>query len=130
MGARMRQTETVVLIDNTTFASAGRAMYHGNKETKGGEHAEDYSLRYPNAISLDRHSLAEFLRAFILFDVLVWDGSSYVQELEDMDDASGGGVWVYDWFPQFNYAHENGIIDHILRNDTKDQIRGALVGSI
>lgn len=126
MAEHMKYGQTFVMIDNTTFASAGRAMYHGDKNTYGGTHAKDYYTRYPDAISLDRQSLAEFLTALILFDVLVWDGSSHVQELKDMDDAAVERGWVYNWFPQFKYAYENGIIDHILKNDTREQIEGAL----
>jgi hypothetical protein len=109
----MTQAEkSTVIIDNTTFASAGRAIYHGDKRTDGGKHAEEYYQSYPDAVFLDKQSLAEFLTAFTLFDELLWDGSSCIQEvIEHNPDVSY--IWIYDWFPQFKYAHQEGIIKHL-----------------
>lgn len=109
----MKAGKSVVMVDNTTFASAGRSIYYGNKTTEGGRHAEEYYSRNLDALSLDRQGLAEFLTALILFDVLVWDGSSCVQELKGMGDAVLNDAWVYNWFPQFEYAHKEGIIEDI-----------------
>jgi hypothetical protein len=109
----MKDDRTAVMIDNTTYAAAGRAIYFGDKSTKGGMHAEDYYRRYPDAISLDRQSLAEFLTALVLFDTLMWDASSCVQESKEMVDVCGWNPWVYKWFPQFEIASKEGIISHV-----------------
>jgi hypothetical protein len=112
----MKEDKTVVMIDNTTYASAGRAIYSGRKDTEGGRHAEDYYRRYPDAVSLDRQSLAEFLTALVLFDTLVWDASSTIQESKDAEDSVGSWTWnpwIYQWFPQFDLARKEGIISHV-----------------
>jgi hypothetical protein len=126
----MKADSTVVMIDNTTFASAGRAIYFGSTDTEGGRHAEDYYRRYSDAISLDRQSLAEFLTALILFDNLAWDGSSCIQESTDMENQYGWNAWLYEWFPQFEMARREGIISHVNERQADSRLSRARLLSL
>jgi hypothetical protein len=67
---------TRVLLDYTSFAAAGRAIYYGDLGTEGGRHASSYYELYADARTEDQRSLAEVLTALVLFDQLVWEGSS------------------------------------------------------
>ena len=55
---------TQALIDNTTLAAAGRALYADNGFTSahGSEHATDYYRRFPDMRVEDCASFAEFLQ--------------------------------------------------------------------
>jgi hypothetical protein len=99
---------TVIQVDNTTLAGAGRAVYRGSA-TLGGQHADGYYRDRPDAIQDDVRSLAELLTAIVLFDEIRWDGSSCVQDSPEMPDALSpwSDAWVYSWFPAFN-ATEDG----------------------
>ncbi len=108
-----------VLFDNTSFAGTGRAIYAGDSFSKGGSHAADYYELYADAIAEDQRSLAELLTALVLFDELLWEGSSFLsQEIQEMNDDMPGkhddfsNAWVYSWFPVFSEAHREGVIKH------------------
>jgi hypothetical protein len=114
------ETETFALIDNTTLAAAGRAMYREVPGSEGYLHARDYYSRFPDLIEEEKKSLAELITAVVLFDHLRWDGASFVQDNEQMDVAVGGSdwinkhlnaAWVYNWFPIFETARRQGILD-------------------
>lgn len=99
--------ETEIFVDNTTFAAAGRVLYHGDMGTEGGVHAADYYGRYKDAQQLDRASFLELLTALLLFDRLIWwDGSSADVGENEMVDVEPGEPWVYAWFPLFREARE------------------------
>jgi hypothetical protein len=115
------ETETFALIDNTTLAAAGRAMYRELPGSEGNFHAQDYYSRFPDLIEEEKKSLAELITAVVLFDHLRWDGASFVQDNAQMDVAVGGtdgwinkhlnALWVYSWFPIFETARRQGILD-------------------
>jgi hypothetical protein len=110
--------KTRILLDNTTFAASGRAIYCGDLKTEGGVHAEEYYRKYSDAEVIDRRSLAELLTAIVLFDQLLWEGSSwYTQESEQTvkqhaQDPDPKTAWLYTWFPVFSQAHKESIIQH------------------
>ncbi len=61
----MSMNTTTVLIDNTTIAGAGRAIYITSRTDAGGtSHAEEYYSQYPDALAIDSISLAELLTAY------------------------------------------------------------------
>lgn len=98
---------STVLIDNTTFAAAGRSFYRYHPKAEGGHHARSYYTRYHDARALDLQSTAEFLTAMVLFDVLRWDAASASQEAPGQWKDE---FWLYSWFPIFNTASETGVI--------------------
>jgi hypothetical protein len=102
-------SQTTVLIDNTTFAAAGRTFYFPRLDTEGGRHAHEYYARYHDARALDWQSAGEFLTALILFDRLCWDSASAGGEAPTEPDEHD--PWLYAWFPLFRKANELGIIE-------------------
>ncbi len=104
-------SETNVLIDNTTFASAGRTFYFPDTASEGGRHAHAYYAANRDARALDRQSAGEFLTALILFDKLLWDSASASGETpEETDENNEHDPWLYAWFPLFRKANKLGII--------------------
>jgi hypothetical protein len=102
---------TNVVVDNTTFAAAGRVMYSGDLSVEGGQHAEDYYRKFKDQKRSDAQSFLELLTALILFDSLSWNGSSAAQDARNMNDAhwfSEEETWVYKWFPLFWMAANQG----------------------
>jgi hypothetical protein len=120
---------TRILVDNSTLAAAGRAMYLGDFSVEGGMHAEIYYRRFADAREEDVHSLAELLSIFVLFDQVLWEGSSCAQESRVMDNSNaaelGDSAWVYDWFPLYRDAHNNGAIQHYFASSAWDRLREA-----
>jgi hypothetical protein len=102
-------SETSVLIDNSTFAAAGRVFYLSDAATEGGRHAREYYAAYHDARALDWQSAGEFLTALILFDRLCWDSASASGEAPTETDYRD--PWLYAWFPLFRKAHMLGIIE-------------------
>lgn len=104
--------ETTVLIDNTTFAAAGRTFYLADQASEGGRHARAYHAAYQDAKALDRQSAGEFLTALILFDKLLWDSASASGESPEETGKYDWNPWLYDWFPLFRKANQLGIIEN------------------
>jgi hypothetical protein len=110
--------ESVVLVDNTTLAGAGRVMaIDGYTQAPGYAHAVEYYEANFDSQSYDYSSFLEFITALVLFDELVWDGSSCIQEEEgegslgeDPNDFGANDLWVYDWFPPFEDLRAKGIL--------------------
>ncbi|MCP4897457.1 MAG: hypothetical protein GY906_10845 [bacterium] len=103
--------ETIALIDNTTFAAAGRTFYHNDPSGKGGLHAREYYSEHRDAKAIDRQSTSEFLTALVLFDSLRWDSASSSGETPAVTDDRRYLPWLYDWFPLFHEASQLGIIE-------------------
>lgn len=95
-------TLTRILIDNTTFAAAGRYSHQYATDSIGAEHARDFWRKYPKQKDEDRRSFQEFLTALVLFDRLYFDGSSYVQEYSELNQKDkDSDHWIYRWFEKF-----------------------------
>ncbi len=103
--------KTTIIVDNATLAAAGRATYRTNLTGLPNEsktHIEAYGVNYPTSVASDVVSLSELISALILFDELIWNRGSFVEESKDQFTSNhiNQECWVYRWFPIFKVAYE------------------------
>lgn len=107
--------ETKIIIDNATLAAAGRATYSKNVgvlSRASKNHILEYYNNYPTAALTDIKSLSELISALVLYDSLIWNRGSFVEEEKEQFTSNliNENCWVYSWFPDFKIAYHNDIL--------------------